>query len=156
MIAPPAAPQRLAQPVQGRLDFADVTFSYPTRPDHSALVNFNLPVAAGEALALVGPSGAGKSTVFQLLLRFFDPGVGRILLDGVDIASLDPSELRAQIAVVSQEPVIFAGSITDNIRYGRPGATDDEVRAAAVAAAADEFVLRLPQGYDTLVGDSCG
>jgi len=153
MIGSPAAPLRLAQPVQGRLDFAEVTFRYPTRPDHTALMNFNLTVAAGEALALVGPSGAGKSTVFQLLLRFFDPNTGRILLDGIGIASLDPSELRAQIAVVSQEPVIFAGTITDNIRYGRPDATDADVRAAAVAAAADEFVLRLPQGYDTLVGE---
>ncbi len=152
-IAAPAAPRSLTRPVQGRLEFSGVTFSYPTRPDHTALVNFNLPVASGEALALVGPSGAGKSTVFQLLLRFFDPLAGRILLDGVDIASLEPAELRAQIAVVSQEPVIFAGSITDNIRYGRPAASDAEVRAAAVAAAADEFVLRLPQGYDTLVGE---
>jgi ATP-binding cassette subfamily B protein len=153
MIAPPAAPQRLTQPVQGRLDFADVTFRYPTRPDHTALLHFNLAVDSGEAVALVGPSGAGKSTVFQLLLRFFDPGAGHILLDGIDVASLDPADLRAQIAVVSQEPVIFAGTITDNIRYGRPGASETEVRAAAVAAAAEEFVLRLPQGYDTRVGE---
>jgi ATP-binding cassette, subfamily B, bacterial len=153
MIAAPSAPQRLVQPVQGRLEFSGVTFSYPTRSTHTALVNFNLPVAAGEALALVGPSGAGKSTVFQLLLRFFDPLAGRILLDGVNIARLDPYELRAQIAVVSQEPVIFAGSILDNIRYGRPAATDADVRAAAIAAAADEFVLRLPSGYDTRVGE---
>jgi ATP-binding cassette subfamily B protein len=153
MIAAPAAPARLTFPVQGRVEFSGVTFSYPTRPEHTALVNFNMAVAAGQALALVGPSGAGKSTVFQLLLRFFDPAVGRVLLDGVDVARLDPSELRAQIAVVSQEPVIFAGTITENIRYGRPGASDAEVRAAAVAAAADEFVLRLPRGYDTVVGE---
>ncbi len=152
-IAAPAFPQRLVEPVQGRLEFSDVTFTYPTRPDHTALLHFDLAVAPGEAVALVGPSGAGKSTVFQLLLRFFDPGAGRILLDGIDIASLDPSELRAQIAVVSQEPVIFAGTITDNIRYGRTSATDAQVRSAALAAAAEEFVLRLPSGYDTLVGE---
>ena len=149
----PADPARLPAPVQGRLEFADVRFTYPTRPEHAALEDFSLVVTPGEAVALVGPSGAGKSTVFQLLLRFFDPGAGRILLDGVDIARLEPASLRAQIAVVSQEPVIFAGSITDNIRYGRPAANDDEVRAAAVAAAADEFVRRLPQGYDTRVGE---
>ena len=152
-IAAPAAALRLAQPVHGNLEFSGVSFSYPTRPDHNALLNFNLRIAAGEAVALVGPSGAGKSTVFQLLVRFFDPSVGRVLLDGVDIAHLDPYELRAQYAVVAQEPVIFAGTITENIRYGRPTAADEQVRAAAVAAAADEFVRRLPQGYDTRVGE---
>jgi ATP-binding cassette, subfamily B, bacterial len=153
VISSPAAPLRLAPPVQGNLEFAGVTFSYPTRPDHNALLNFDLRVAAGEAVALVGPSGAGKSTVFQLLVRFFDPTVGRVLLDGVDIAGLDPFDLRSQFAVVAQEPVIFAGTITENIRYGRPAATDEQVRVAAVAAAADEFVRRLPQGYDTRVGE---
>jgi ATP-binding cassette subfamily B protein len=153
VIAAPAAPLHVAHPVRGELAFSAVTFRYPTRLDHAALLNFSLKVSAGEALALVGPSGAGKSTVFQLLLRFFDPSQGRILLDGVDIAMLDPAELRAQIAVVSQEPVIFAGTITDNIRYGRPAASDAEVRAAALAAAAEEFVLRLPSGYDTRVGE---
>ena len=149
----PLEPARLPEPVQGRLEFSAVRFTYPTRPEHAALVDFNLVVTPGEAVALVGPSGAGKSTVFQLLLRFFDPGLGRILLDGVDIARLDPTQLRAQIAVVAQEPVIFAGSIADNIRYGRPDADDGEVRAAAVAAAADEFVRQLPQGYETRVGE---
>jgi len=153
VIRSPAAPARLAQPVQGRLEFSDVTFSYPTRPDHQALAQFSLLITPGEAVALVGPSGAGKSTLFQLLLRFFDPGQGRILLDAVDIARLDPAQLRAQIAVVSQEPVIFAGTIADNIRYGRPAAAAAEVRAAAIAAAADEFIQRLPQGYDTPVGE---
>ena len=153
VIAAPAAPLHVAHPVRGELAFSAVTFRYPTRLDHAALLDFSLKVSAGEALALVGPSGAGKSTVFQLLLRFFDPSQGRILLDGVDIAMLDPAELRAQIAVVSQEPVIFAGTITDNIRYGRPAASDAEVRAAALAAAAEEFVLRLPSGYDTRVGE---
>jgi ATP-binding cassette, subfamily B, bacterial len=149
----PAQPARLPAPVQGRLEFSAVRFAYPTRPEQAALADFSLAVAPGEAVALVGPSGAGKSTVFQLLLRFFDPGSGRILLDGVDIAQLDPTQLRAQIAVVSQEAVIFAGSIADNIRYGRPAANDGEVRAAAVAAAADEFVRQLPQGYETRVGE---
>jgi ATP-binding cassette subfamily B protein len=153
VIAAPAAPLHVAHPVRGELAFCAVTFRYPTRLDQAALLDFSLKVSAGEALALVGPSGAGKSTVFQLLLRFFDPSQGRILLDGVDIAMFDPAELRAQIAVVSQEPVIFAGTITDNIRYGRPAASDAEVRAAALAAAAEEFVLRLPSGYDTRVGE---
>jgi len=153
VIRAPAVPDRLALPVQGRLEFSGVSFSYPTRPSHLALAQFSLVISPGEAVALVGPSGAGKSTVFQLLLRCFDPGQGRILLDGLDIARLDPADLRAQIAVVSQEPVIFAGTIAENIRYGRPSAAEAEVRAAALAAAADEFIQRLPQGYDTLVGE---
>ncbi len=153
-IAAPNPPsQRLASPCRVARSFPTSPLRYPTRLDHAALLHFDLAVARGEAVALVGPSGAGKSTVFQLLLRFFDPAQGRILLDGIDIASLDPAELRAQIAVVSQEPVIFAGTITDNIRYGRPSASDEQVRAAALAAAAEEFVLRLPQGYDTRVGE---
>jgi ATP-binding cassette subfamily B protein len=153
VIQPPAAPQRLPQPLRGELHFDAVTFRYPTRPDHAALRDFSLRVGAGEAVALVGPSGAGKSTVFQLLLRFFDPVAGRILVDGVDIARLDPAELRVHIALVAQEPVIFAGSVAENIRYGRPEATDGEVQAAAVAAAADEFIQRLPQGYATHIGE---
>ncbi len=153
VIRAPGAPAPLPRPVQGRIEFADVTFRYPTRPEHAALLQFRLVVAPGEAVALVGPSGAGKSTVFQLLLRFFDPSAGRVLLDGVDIAHLDPAELRHCIAVVAQDPVIFAGTIADNIRYGRPAASEAEMRSAAVAAAADEFVQRLPQGYDTVVGE---
>ena len=152
-ISAPVLPRQLPQPVQGRLDFQGVRFSYPSRPEHAALAQFDLSVAPGEAVALVGPSGAGKSTVFQLLLRFFDPGSGAILLDGIDIATLDPAALRAQISVVAQEAVIFAGTIADNIRYGRPDADDAAVHAAATAAAADEFVRRLPQGYETLVGE---
>ncbi len=144
VIRAPGAPAPLPRPVQGRIEFADVTFRYPTRPEHAALLQFRLVVAPGEAVALVGPSGAGKSTVFQLLLRFFDPSAGRVLLDGVDIAHLDPAELRHCIAVVAQDPVIFAGTIADNIRYGRPAASEAEMRSAAVAAAADEFVQRLP------------
>ena len=149
----PAQPAQLPSPVQGRIDFQAVTFRYPTRPDHAALDGYTLSIAPGEAVALVGPSGAGKSTVFQLLQRCFDPTMGCVRLDGVSIAELDPSELRSQIAVVAQDPVIFAGTIADNIRYGRPAARDDEVIAAAQAAAADEFVRRLPQGYETLIGE---
>ncbi len=147
----PATP--LPVPTQGRVCFENVMFHYPTRPDHAALDGLDLQIAPGEAVALVGPSGAGKSTVFQLLLRFFDPDAGRITVDGVDIRKLDPLVLRAQIAVVSQDAVIFAGSIADNIRYGRSDATDAEVHAAAEAAAADEFIARLPQRYDTILGE---
>ena len=152
-ISAPAQAQPLPRPVRGQLDFQGVRFSYPSRPEHAALAQFDLSVAPGEAVALVGPSGAGKSTVFQLLLRFFDPGAGVIRLDGVDITALDPAELRSQISVVAQEAVIFAGTIADNIRYGRPQADDAAVHAAAAAAAADEFIRDLPQGYETLVGE---
>jgi ATP-binding cassette subfamily B protein len=152
-IRAPATPGTLAQPVRAQLQFDGVSFTYPTRPDHKALHGFSLHVAPGEAVALVGPSGAGKSTVFQLLLRFFDVSVGSIRIDGIDLRELDPQALRTQIAVVSQEPVIFAGSVSDNIRYGRPDATEVEVRAAADAAAADEFIARLPQQYDTILGE---
>jgi ATP-binding cassette subfamily B protein len=153
VIAPPAQPARLPAPVRGRISFTGVRFSYPSRPAHAALDGFSLEVAPGEAVALVGPSGAGKSTVFQLLLRFHDPQAGSVSLDGVPLSRLDPAALRAQVAVVAQEAVIFSGSIADNIRYGHPGADDAAVRAAAVAAAADEFIRELPEGYATLVGE---
>jgi ATP-binding cassette subfamily B protein len=153
VITAPAQPATLAKPARGLVNFDNVTFLYPSRPDHAALSNFQLQIAPGEAVALVGPSGAGKSTVFQLLLRFFDPVSGAIRLDGIDIRALDPHDLRSQIALVSQEPAIFAGSIADNIRYGRPGADEAAVHAAAEAAAADEFIRRLPQGYATLLGE---
>ena len=132
-IAAPALPQRLVQPVQGRLEFSDVTFTYPTRPDHTALLHFDLAIAAVRLSRWWGPRAPANHGI-PIAAAVFDPGAGRILLDGIDIASLDPSELRAQIAVVSQEPVIFAGAITDNIRYGRTSATDAQVRAAALAA----------------------
>jgi len=137
----------------GAVRFAGVTFQYPTRPDFKALNDFSLEVKSGEAVALVGPSGAGKSTVFQLMLRFFDVQAGTISFDGVDITQLDPVELRRHIAVVAQEPVIFSGSIADNIRYGREEASMEQVRAAATAAAATEFIDRLPHGFETLVGE---
>ena len=152
-IAAPANPKVLPVPSRGAVRFTDVTFRYPTRPDFKALHDFSLDVAGGEAVALVGPSGAGKSTVFQLMLRFFAAQSGSITFDGIDITDLDPVELRRHIAVVSQEPVIFSGSIAANIRYGREDATDAQVRAAADAAAAGEFIEKLPQGFDTLVGE---
>ena len=151
VFAPPV-PVRLPQPAAGRLSFDNVTFHYPARPNTSALEQFNLTVEPGEMVALVGPSGAGKTTVFQLLLRFYDPQSGSVRMDGVDIATADPADLRGRIGLVAQDPVIFGASARDNIRYGRPDATDAEVRAAAVAAAAD-FLDELPEGYDTFLGE---
>ncbi|MBK5913862.1 ABC transporter [Rhodocyclus purpureus] len=152
-ISVPAAPVALPQRVQGEIVFDAVGFAYPARPDAAALAGFSLTVGAGETVALVGPSGAGKSTVFQLLLRFYDPQSGRVCIDGVDLACADPRELRRQIALAPQEAVIFASSVLDNVRYARPEATLDEVRAACVAAYADEFIDKLPQGYDTDLGE---
>jgi ATP-binding cassette subfamily B protein len=149
----PENPVPLPRPARGAVRFEQVSFRYPARPEHRALNGVSFAVQPGEAVALVGPSGAGKSTVFQLLLRFFDPQEGRILFDGVDIADADPRAVRANIALVAQDPVIFSGTIFDNIRYGRPEASADEVRAAAEAAAADEFIRRLPEGYDTKLGE---
>jgi ATP-binding cassette, subfamily B, bacterial len=149
----PMALRALPQPAKGAVAFDEVTFRYPSRPDHKALHGVSFRLEPGEAVALVGPSGAGKSTVFQLLLRFFDPQDGGILYDGVNIADVEPRELRRNIALVAQDPAIFSGTISDNIRYGRPEASDTEVRQAAVAAAADEFIRRLPEGYDARLGE---
>jgi ATP-binding cassette subfamily B protein len=149
----PANPRVLPRPARGTVSFRNVGFRYPSRPDAPALNGFSFDVAPGEAIALVGPSGAGKSTVFQLLLRFYAPQSGEILFDGVDIADLDPADLRRNIALVAQDPAIFSGTIADNIRYGRPDASDDEVRRAAEAAAAAEFIERLPGTYGALVGE---
>jgi ATP-binding cassette, subfamily B, bacterial len=152
-IAAPARPVPLPAPPLGRVAFEDVTFHYPARPDQSALVDFSLAVEPGETVALVGPSGAGKTTVFQLLLRFYDPARGGVRVDGVDVRSADLGELRRRIGLVAQDPVIFGASAWDNIRYGRPDASDAEVRAAAEAAAATEFLDRLPEGFDTFLGE---
>ena len=152
-IRAPLVIRELARPVRAEVSFERVTFRYPTRPGHAALDDLSLHVTAGEAVALVGPSGAGKSTIFQLLLRFYDVSAGTLRFDGIDVRDLTPRALRAQIGVVSQEPVIFAGSITDNIRYGRPDASLADVQRAAAAAAAEEFIARLPQGYDTPLGE---
>lgn len=152
-IAAPASPQILSGPVRGEVHFDKVTFSYPARPDRMALEQLQFHVRPGEQVALVGPSGSGKTTVLQLLLRFYDPQAGQIRFDGIPLTALDPQALRHPIAVVSQEPVIFAGSVADNIRYGRPDAGDAEVAAAAEAAFAAEFIDRLPEGYRTELGE---
>jgi ATP-binding cassette subfamily B protein len=149
----PPSPVTLPSPARGEIAFRNVTFRYPSRPEHTALADFSLRVSQGEAIALVGPSGAGKTTVFQLALRFFAPQSGAILFDGVDTAKLDPAKLRRHLALVAQDPVIFSGTIADNIRYGRPEANDAEVRHASEAAAATEFIERLPSGYQSLVGE---
>ncbi|MFK0161983.1 ABC transporter transmembrane domain-containing protein [Rhizobium sp. NPDC090279] len=152
-IAPPANPLPLPQPPQGRVEFSDVHFFYPSRPGRSALHGLSFSVKPGETVAIVGASGAGKSTIFSLLLRFYDPQKGRVALDGVDARDVLPDALRERIAIVPQDTTIFAASIHDNIAFGRPGASRDEVRAAAVAAQADEFISRLESGYDTQVGE---
>ncbi len=152
-ISAPTHPVPLPVPAQGTVEFERVTFFYPSRPKQPALDNLSLVVRPGEKLALVGPSGAGKSTIFQLLLRFYDPQSGVVRLDGVALKSADPLAIRSRIALVPQEPAIFAESVAENVRYGRPDATDDELRAACVAAFADEFVTRLPQGYNTYLGE---
>ncbi|HKX10104.1 MAG TPA: ABC transporter transmembrane domain-containing protein [Stellaceae bacterium] len=152
-IASPAKPTPMPKPPQGRVAFDGVTFRYPARPDQSALADFSLRVEPGETVALVGPSGAGKTTVFQLLLRFYDPAQGSVRIDGVDVRAAELGELRRRIGLVAQDPVIFGASAWDNIRYGRPEAGDDEVRAAAEAAAATEFLDRLPDGFDTFLGE---
>lgn len=152
-IEDPPAPRALPAPVRGAVSFEGVTFHYPARPGIAALSDLTLQVRPGETVALVGPSGAGKSTIFQLLLRFFDPDAGRVSLDGLDLRDLARADLRGAVALVPQEPVIFAASAADNIRFGRPEASDAEVEAAARAAAADGFIRRLPQGYGTYVGE---
>ena len=130
-----------------------MSFFYPSRPNQPALEHFWLNVGPGEKLALVGPSGAGKTTIFQLLMRFYDPGAGVIRLDGVDLKRADPRAIRARIALVPQDPAIFAASVRDNVRYGRPDASEDQVRQACDAAFATEFIERLPEGYDTDLGE---
>ena len=152
-VRPPARPVPLPARISGAIRFDEVSFSYPTRPDQSALAAIAFSIRPGERVALVGPSGAGKSTVFQLLERFYDPQAGRILLDGIDIREADPVAVRRQMALVPQEVAIFADSVRANIRLGRPEATDAEVEEAGRAALVDEFVARLPQGWDTMVGE---
>jgi ATP-binding cassette subfamily B protein len=152
-IAAPATPVPLPRPTQGAIRFDHVRFHYPTRPDRPALDGFDLTVRPGETLAIVGPSGAGKTTVFQLLLRFYDPEAGSLSLDGVDLRQAAPADLRARIGLVPQDPVIFAADAAENIRYGRPDASDAEVRAAAEAAHAVEFLDRLPRGFATPLGE---
>jgi ATP-binding cassette subfamily B protein len=135
------------------INFEAITFNYPSRPNQAALTNFSLVVTPGQTVAIVGPSGAGKSTVFQLLLRFYDPASGRIVLDGVATRDMALHDLRQRIGIVPQDAVIFSSSAMENIRYGKPDATDDEVKAAATAAFAHEFISALPEGYDTFLGE---
>ena len=152
-ITDPASPRVLPHPVRGEIAFDGVTFHYPSRPLQSALTGVSLRVRAGETVALVGPSGAGKTTVIQLIQRFYDPEAGQVTLDGVDLRDMARGDFRHAIALVPQDPVIFAASARENIRFGRPEASDAEVEVAAEAAAAHEFLVALPQGYDTYVGE---
>jgi len=139
--------------LRGAIEFAKVSFSYPSRPEAGVLRSLSLEVAPGEVVALVGSSGAGKSTLAALLMRFYDPVEGAIRVDGHDLRDLEPSWLRRQIGTVAQEPILFSCSIADNIRYGRPGASDEEIVAAAKIANAHSFVSEFPEGYQTLVGE---
>jgi ATP-binding cassette subfamily B protein len=152
-ITAPANPKSMPEPARGAVEFDAVTFHYPSRPDAAALHGLNLTVAPGEHVALVGPSGAGKSTVFQLLLRFYDPQAGSIRIDGMDLRDVDPRDARSRIAIVAQDPVIFGADAMENIRYGRPTATDAEVMAAADSAAALEFITKLPEGMKSFLGE---
>ena len=152
-IAPPAKPSPFPVPPIGTLEFRNVEFHYPTRPDAPALHDFSLTIAPQETVAIVGPSGAGKSTLFQLAERFYDPQGGTVLLDGVSLVDADPADIRARIAMVPQDTVIFAASARDNLRYGNWAATDDELWAAARAANAEDFLRKLPQGLDTFMGE---
>ena len=152
-IRAPAAPRRLPAPVKGEIRFDNVSFHYPSRPDLPALDDFNLTVNPGETVALVGPSGAGKSTVFSMLLRFHDAQSGSVRIAGVDLRDLDPAHLREHIALVPQQPTIFAASAAENIRYGKLDATNAELQAAAEAAEADDFIRELPGGFDSQLGE---
>jgi len=149
----PASPVTLPQPLRGEIAFQGVSFRFPTRPDAPALDGVDLTIRPGETVALVGPSGAGKTTVIQLIQRFWDPIKGQVTLDGVDLRDMMRTDFRAQMALVPQDPVIFAASAADNIRLGKPDATDAQVQAAAQAAHAHEFIVALPDGYDTALGE---
>ncbi len=152
-IRAPANPQPLPEPPRGDVRFDKVSFRYPSRPDALALADFSLEVKPGETVALVGPSGAGKSTVLQLLLRYYDTESGIVSLDGVELRRADPRALRTRLALVPQDPVIFAASVRENVRYGRPAASDAEVERACAAAYASEFIERLPEAMDTFLGE---
>jgi ATP-binding cassette subfamily B protein len=152
-ISLPAEPRPLPEPSPGTLALEDVHFHYPTRVEQAALYGLSFRVGSGERVALVGPSGAGKSTVLQLLLRFYDPQEGTVLVDGVPVRDVDPVALRSRMALVPQEPTIFGASVSDNIRYGRPDATDEEVNRAAALASAEGFIRALPHGFETMLGE---
>ncbi|NBB98459.1 MAG: ATP-binding cassette domain-containing protein [Alphaproteobacteria bacterium] len=149
----PDAPRALPRPARGAVSFDNVTFTYPTRPEERALNGVTLDVQPGETVALVGPSGAGKTTILQMLMRFYDPAQGAVMIDGMDLRDMVRTDFRQVMALVPQDPMIFATSALENIRFGRPGATDDQVKSAARAAAADEFIEKLPKGYATELGE---
>ena len=153
-ITAPTNPRQFAGKPKGALSIDKLTFAYPTRQGNPALQNISLEIEPGENIALVGPSGAGKSTLFDLILRFYDPRVGTIQLEGIDIRELDPKELRSHIAVVAQQPAMFTGNVSDNIRYGDPEAEESSVKAAAKAAYADNFIEELPDKYESFLGES--
>jgi ATP-binding cassette subfamily B protein len=152
-VTDPAEPAALPRPVRGAITLEGVRFAYPARPETPALDGFSLSISPGETVALVGPSGAGKTSVIQLIQRFYDPQAGRITLDGVALSDMARPDFRRALALVPQEPVIFAASARENIGFGRPDASDAGIEAAARAAHAHEFIARLPEGYDTWLGE---
>jgi len=152
-IAAPKNPIALPEPALGSITLHKVDFAYPTRPSQKIVSGIDLEVNPGERLALVGASGAGKSTIFNLIMRYYDASAGKVSLDGVDVADVDPEQLRQRISVVPQDTVIFASSVADNIRFGRPDASDEEVKEAARLALADEFIIKMEDGYETVVGE---
>jgi len=153
-IQPPTKPRALPAKMQGSISLKDLYFSYPSRPDAPALKGLSLDIEPGQTVALVGPSGAGKTTVFQLLLRLYDPQTGSVSVEGIDAQELDPTDLRRAISIVQQNAPLFAGTARENIRFGDPSASDDDVIAAAQAAEAHDFIMALPQGYDTPLGEN--
>ena len=153
-IKAPENPKEFTLKPKGALTIKDLSFAYPTRSEINALQDISLTIAPGENVALVGPSGAGKSTLFDLLLRFYDPSAGSISLEGIDIRELDPGELRSHIAIVSQQPAMFTGNVSDNISYGDPSASEASIKEAAVAAYAESFIEGLPEKYESFLGEA--
>ena len=141
------------QQLASEVIFDDVTFHYPSRPEHAAIEHLALKAEEGKVLALVGPSGAGKTTLFELLQRFYDPQSGQVTLGGIDVRQMDPNELRQQMALVPQQPALFSNNVLHNIRYGNPDATDEQVIEAAKKAHAHDFIMKLPEGYDSFLGE---